>query len=208
MSFELYNILTSYGDQFAFNIKVNTKKILSELTQFDNDWAQYNPRKPVNRYGLSLTNYDGKLGPGPDLDSLDEYNIEHNVDISEKDFKVCTPAYDLFKEHFEPFKEWLFRSHIIKLGPGGFFPQHIDNYGMTIPSFRIIVPLKNCNPMNGYFLLEDRILNWEYGRLYFMNTCKRHTVFNSSMKDMLFVVLNVELTGKSLHYFLGSDMIL
>ena len=37
---------------------------------------------------------------------------------------------------------------------------------------------------------------------------KRHTVFNSSMKDMLFVVLNVELTGKSLHYFLGSDMIL
>ena len=36
MSFELYNILTSYGDQFAFNIKVNTKKILSELTQFDN----------------------------------------------------------------------------------------------------------------------------------------------------------------------------
>jgi len=62
--------------------------------------------------------------------------------------------------------------------------------------------------MNGYFLLEDRILNWEYGRLYFMNTCKRHTVFNPSMKDMLFVVLNVELTGKSLHYFLGSDMIL
>ena len=207
--FDLYNKLTAYGDQYAFNIYVDPQKVLDSLKQFDNDWTQYNPRKlPNNRFGLSITNINGKLGPGPDLDSLPEYNKENNTDLDEKDFVVPTPVYDIFKDCFDPFKQWLFRTHIIQLRPGGFFPSHIDNYGPTIPSFRLFLPLEHCNPQRGYFIIEDRMLHWEHGRMYFINTCKRHLLFNPSFSNMTFVVLNVSLSTESVSYFLQEDIML
>ena len=209
MSYDLYTALTAYGDQYPLQISVNCNEILSELRYFESDWAQYNPRKlPNNRIALSITNSNGILGPGPDLDSLPEYNAEHGVYLDEYDFVVPTPVYDVFAECFEPLKKWLFRCHVIRLGPGGNFPPHIDSYGKAIFSFRLFIPLENCNPYEGYFILEDRILHWSHGTMYFINTCKRHLLFNPSGKDMTFVVLNVELNVESMEYILSKDIIL
>ena len=110
MSYDLYNALIAYGDQYPLQISVNCNEILSELRFFESDWTQYNPRKlPNNRVALSITNSNGILGAGPDLDSLPEYNSEHGTYLDEQDFVVPTPVYDIFAECFDPFSEWLFR---------------------------------------------------------------------------------------------------
>lgn len=200
MSFELFNILTAYGDQVRLNIELDPPIILKDLEQFNNKWERYNPRKNINRWGLSVTNLDGKLGPGPDLDSLYEYNKENNTNYSELDFNVPTPAYDIVSKYCDPFKKWLFRTHILKLGPGGFFPNHVDNLGPTIDSFRLLVPLQICNPYNGCYFVYDqnKLLYWEYGRLHFFNTCKHHTVFNANpVEDHIVLIMNVKLTKDS-----------
>ena len=160
---------------------------------------------PNNRYALSITNLDGKLGPGPDLDSLIQYNKEHNTSIGESDFIVPTPLYDIFAELFEPFKQWLVRCHVIQLRAGGFFPPHIDNHGDVISTFRLLIPLKNCNPTKGYFILEDKILYWNHGFIYFLNTCKQHIVFNPTNSNMTFIVLNTKLNEDSVNYFLDPE---
>ena len=98
MNYELFNTLVVYGDQFPLKIGLSSKRVLEELKQFDNDWVQYNPRKSIERFALSITNLDGKLGAGPDLDSLPEYNRENGTDLDENDFIVPTPVYDIFKE--------------------------------------------------------------------------------------------------------------
>ena len=72
--------------------------------------------------------------------------------------------------------------------------------GPTIDSFRLLVPFQVCDPKdNGYFIYEqNKILYWEYGRLYFVNTCKRHTVFNANdEQDHIVLIMNVRLTEES-----------
>ena len=200
MSFELFNTLTAFGDLIRLTVWEDPDSILNNLKQFDNNWVKYNPRKDINRWGLSVTNLDGNLGPGPDLDSLYEYNKENNTNITESNFIVPTPVYDVVKLYCDPFKEWLFRSHILKLKPGGFFPSHVDNIGSTIDSFRLIVPLQVCDPKDkGYFIYEqNKILFWEYGNLHFFNTCKRHLIFNANDEyDHIVLIMNVELTKES-----------
>ena len=200
MSFELFNTLTAYGDQIRLNEWEDPRITLNELKKFDDKWSAYNPRKNINRWGLSITNLDGTLGSGPDLDSLYEYNKENNTNISESSFTVPTPVYDVVAHYCDPFKEWLFRSHILKLGPGGFFPNHIDNYGTQINSFRLLVPLQVCNPLEGgYFIYQyNNVLYWNYGSLYFLNTCKEHTIFNANnFLDHIVLIMNVKLTEES-----------
>ena len=201
MSFELFNIITAYGDQNKLDIYQSPYTILNDLKHFNDKWAPYNPRKNINRWGLSVTNLDGRLGPGPDLDSLYEYNKENNTNYSELDFNVPTPVYDIVKSYCDPVKEWLFRSHILKLEPGGFFPDHVDNIGPTIDSFRLLVPLQVCDPKDfGYFIYDqNKILFWDYGHLYFVNTCKRHTIFNANNEQDHIVLITVSYTHLRAH---------
>jgi len=206
MSFNLFNTLTTYGDQYALRLRVELDKVLSELGNFDNSWTPYNPRKKNNRWGLSITNLDGKLGAGPDLDSLREYNKEHNTTMTEQDFTVPTPVYEIFKDVCDPIKQWLIRCHVLQLRPGGYFPAHVDNYGTNIDSFRLIIPLENMNPDHSWFMLEDKIVRWEHGDVYFLNTCKQHTLFNAGFKNMTMVVLNVVLEKEVVDYILSSKV--
>ena len=49
----------------------NSHKVLKELEPFKDDWKRYNPKKAGNnRWGLSVTSYDGGLSGIPDLTSL------------------------------------------------------------------------------------------------------------------------------------------
>jgi hypothetical protein len=208
VSFQLYNTLTAYGDQFQLNKDINPYNTLEQLLPYENDYTRYNPRTVNNRWGLSITNLDGKLGAGPDLDSLLQYNTLCGTSLSERDFKTPTPVYDIFKDTLDPIKEHLIRCHILQLRPGGYFPAHIDNYGTDIDSFRLLIPLENMNPVHSYMMIEDKVLHWDYGSTYFVNTCKQHLLFNCGYDNMTMVVLNVLLNKDSVGYVLDhSNMI-
>ena len=56
-------------------------------------------------------------------------------------------------------------------------------------------------------MLENNITYWQHGRLYFLNTCKQHLLFNPLPSTTILVVLNVKLTEESIDHFLTPDYI-
>ena len=184
--------LSSLGDIVPLDFTIDIKKLKDELSLFDNDWKQYNPRKPNNRQGLSITSLDGGLSGVPDLDSLFEYNKQNNTLISEVNINVKTPVASNISV-IQPLLNTLGRSHFIRLNKGGFFPPHRDGKILDVTCFRIITLCHNCNKGQFAFIYEDKVVVLEPGRPYFVNTRKQHSVF-SYVDDSVQCVLNIPLT--------------
>ena len=55
----LYNVLCRFGSVYALDIINDSDKFLADISMFKDNWVQYNSRKNVNRYGLSITSLDG-----------------------------------------------------------------------------------------------------------------------------------------------------
>jgi hypothetical protein len=206
MSIDLYNHLTVFGSFYATKHKMEDTKNFVEWTEENYNYVKYNPRKNINREGLSITSLDGKLSGIPDLDSLLEYNSENNTMYREKDFRTPTPVYywQSLKNLLDPIKDDIFRSHILKINSGGYFPPHRDFYGMRVDCFRIIIPLINCDPPHFTFLLEDKILSWTEGHMYFLDTAKMHYLFNTNSNPAYMIVLNVDLNKHSIDYIIEN----
>lgn len=185
----LFDNLTRYGDFYELKYKVDFKKI-EELKLYKNDWVQYNPRKNIERYGLSITSLDGQLSGIPDLDSIREYNNKHGLQLDEPDFNKKTELWPLVSDCLEPFEKHLGRTHFIRMPRGGHFPPHRDQYSRNFSTFRLFIPLHSCNPPLSYFILEDKILRFNHGQAYFINTCKEHTIFTMN-EESLFIVANI-----------------
>jgi len=198
-----YQTLTQYGNFIELDVVTDAEQLVAWANDFE--WVKYNPRKDVNRWGLSITSLDGGLSGVPDLDSLYEYNKENNTNYKEEDFKTPTPVlnkqiYDILK----PWDSYYYRTHFLKFGPGGFFPPHRDwNYHTGMPdNFRLIMPLRNVNPPSFNFVYEDKTLHWEPGRMYFLDTQRMHYLFNSSFTDSYWMVVNVELNDETIKHTL------
>lgn len=200
--FDFYNRLSIYGDVFQTNHRMKDCNEFVDWTEENFDYVLYNPRKKVARYGLSITSLDGGLSGRPDLDSVPEYNRENNVYYNERDFSVKTPVYDYpsLKNMIEPISDHIFRSHILKLEPGGFFPPHRDFAGTNFDSFRALVPLSNMSAPDFNFILEDKILNWKNGFMYFLDTAKMHYLFNCSFEPSYMIVFNIDLNMKTIEF--------
>lgn len=197
---ELYNRLAILGTVVELEIKIDKPIEFVENTERDYDYVIYNPRKSINRFGLSITSLDGNLKGIPDLDSLPEYNKENNTSYSDKDFFSPTPVYhsEHLKEIVQMFSKSIVRSHILKINPGGYFPAHRDSY-TNINVFRIIVPLKNTKPPQFYFILNNNIIhNWNNGSAYFLDTLKEHVLFNASFKPSYWIVFNIDINEDSI----------
>lgn len=192
MSYE-YLALANYGDQVHLDFFLENRDEFIDWTEENFEYVRYNPRKDINRYGLSITSLDGGLSGKPDLDSLGEYNRENNTNYRETDFSVPTPVYHhpAIQYFIEPWKDYIYRTHILKLESGGYFPGHRDSRELDVDAFRLIVPLRNCNPPSVYFIVDNKILNWYESSLYFVNTSKAHTLFNASSEPSYWIVLNV-----------------
>ena len=204
-----------YGDVLPLKFKLDYKKFEKGLKLFDDKWVQYNPRKNIPRYGLSITSLDGGFSGRPDLDSLKEYNIEHNLNLDEPDFKTLTPMWPYVESALSKFKNHLGRTHIIKKSAGGQFPSHRDQYERENKSFRLFLPIYNCNPPFNYFILDDKILNFDHGRMYFLNTCKEHIVFTSGRGgkstfggnyQSMYIVANINLSEETTDLVLHNMM--
>jgi hypothetical protein len=188
----LFTQLTTFGDQIPLKQSINSENFV-KWTEDNFEYQRYNPRKAINRFGLSITSLDGGVTGIPDLDSLREYNIENNTKYDETHFVTPTPVYNYSELALmcEPWKKYICRAHVLKLGSGGYFPPHRDFLNLNFRSFRLIVPLVNSLPPKVNFLLEDKILNWELGRLYFLNTAKTHSLFNASLENSYWIVFNI-----------------
>jgi len=198
-----YNSLLSFGDLIPLKLKCDVKKLFDETEEFV--YLKYNPRKDIERYGLSITSLDGSLN-GIDLDSIKEYNKENNTEYDELSFNKFTKVYHTSSEIqkiVEPFKNHIGRSHILSLQEGGYFPPHRDLpvYVEQQNSLRILVPLKGCNPPDMYFMYEDKPLHFEHGRAYFLNTNKSHNLFSFKGSDM--IVLNIR-TNEEVYKIIGD----
>ena len=199
-----YNSLLSFGDLIPLKIKCDVKKLFNEVKDFN--YLQYNPRKDIKRYGLSITSLDGNMD-GIDLDSIKEYNIENNTEYDELSFQAFTSVYyesQEIQKITEPFLGHIGRSHILHLPEGGYFPPHRDLpvYVEQQNSLRVLVPLKGCNPPDMYFMYEDKPLHFEHGRAYFLNTNKAHNLF--AFKDSYMIVLNIK-TSEEVYQILGDN---
>ena len=198
-----YNSLLSFGDLIPLKLKCDVKKLFDETEEFV--YLKYNPRKDIERYGLSITSLDGSLN-GVDLDSIKEYNKENNTEYDELSFNKFTKVYHTSSEIqkiVEPFKNHIGRSHILSLQEGGYFPPHRDLpvYVEQQNSLRILVPLKGCNPPDMYFMYEDKPLYFEHGRAYFLNTNKSHNLFSFKGSEM--IVLNIK-TNEEVYKIIGD----
>lgn len=201
--FELMYNINLYGDKIAIGKKMNDPREFIKWTEKNFEYVTYNSRKGTNhRYGLSITSLDGGLSGVPDLDSIYEHNFENNTNYTELDFNVPTPVYyyKSLSKLLDPIKNCVTRSHILKLKPGGFFPPHRDARGNYLETFRLLIPLQNCNPPRLNFVLEDKICNWENGRMYFLNTFKMHYLFNSSYENSYIIVVNALLNEDTVSY--------
>ncbi len=175
----------SYEDYFNINLP------MPELDIQSLNWVQYNPRKNVNRWGVSLTSLDGESSGIPDLDSLYEYNRINNTKYCESDFNKPTPifakSFGFLSEHFE-----LGRSHIIRLGVGGFFPYHRD---LDQNTFRLIYTFSGCQEASLVWILDNQIIRLNNHRWYYINTKKVHSVFSFFGSE--FAVFNVIANAKT-----------
>ena len=202
MGIDLYNYLTVFGSCYETKQYMPDPKRFVEWTEKNFDYVRYNPRKEIARDGLSITSLDGGLSGIPDLDSLLEYNFENGTKYRERDFSVPTPVFEYpsLKAILEPIQDHIFRSHILKLNNAGYFPPHRDFYGMRVDSFRLIIPLLNCSPPLFTFMHDDKVVNWNEGRVYFVDTAKMHYLFNMHPKPVYLVVLNVDLNIDTVNY--------
>ena len=190
----LYSTLTRFGDYYPLKLEHNTDGIIQDLDQFD--WVQYNPRKKIDRQGLSITSLDGGMSGMPDLDSLYDYYSETGIALDETNFTTKTPVYKYFKQWLDPLEAHLGRTHVIRLNQGAFFPPHRDNKHSNIDSFRLFLPLNYKNSQN-FFLLEDKKIEFKNGVMYFIDTAKMHTLFNTDEYPFYFVVANIILSKES-----------
>ena len=76
---DLYQNLTAYGTMYETRYTMSNVDKFVDWTEENFDYVRYNPRKEIDRWGLSITSLDGGLSGTPDLDSLPNYNKENNT---------------------------------------------------------------------------------------------------------------------------------
>lgn len=200
-----YNSMALYGKQLKTNFYINPDNFLDWC--YDNfKWVQYNPRKSINRYGLSITSLDGSMGGVPDLDSIREYNGIEGTEYDEYSFTTRTPVaeYPELKKILDIFEDGLWRSHVLRLDPGGFFPPHRDHKQPFIDCFRLIVPLQYTNAPYFNFVIDGDITDWDSGFVYFADTCKEHYLFNCGKHPSYWIILNIENNTKNVQKVLNN----
>lgn len=199
----LYDCLARYGDVYPLNLNISCN-VTEQLKDYK--WIPYNPRKNIPRRGLSITSYDGGLSGIPDLDSVKEYNSKHNLNLDETSFQKKTELWPLVEKALKPFENHLGRTHFIQMDRTGCFPPHRDQFTIEVNTFRLFIALKNCNPPHNYFIIDNKIYNWDHGRVYFINTCKEHTVFTTG-NTSTFCVANIIINDDSVQQVLNNLLV-
>lgn len=187
--------LLNIGPFEPLKFKINLDQYRQEISQFNNDWVDYLPRtdRVNNRKSLVLTNLPNKTHQ--DNPSLAQAAYSAGRPISETEFNQPTIVYDACKslhpllETFSP----LGRTFIVRCDTGGYFVPHRDHPSMPRDVFRIVVFLNNCSPLEYDWLMDDRKMNIELGRAYYVNTRLTHRTI-SWTDDSQHLIMNIPFT--------------
>lgn len=190
--------LLNIGDFEPLNVKIDVNVLMNELDMFKNDWQDYLPRtdRPNNRKGLTLTTLPGKTHK--DAPSLAEASYAAGRKLSELEFFHKTDVYnscESLQPLFEKFPK-LGRTFFIKSDIGGYFVPHRDHPSIPRDVFRLIVFVNNCGPLDYDWLMDDRKLQIEHGRVYYVNTRRTHRTI-SWVDNSIHLILNVPMTSEN-----------
>ena len=169
------------------------EKMIREIEPFKDDWKRYNPNKTGNnRWGLSVTSYDGGLSGVPDLTSLLNYEQETGITLHNHDIKEPTEVWKQSEELtrlLEPWKKWVTRCHFLRLDRGGYFPDHYDinKHYFDYEEVRFVA-FVNSNEYGFKWFYDDKIFKGKSGSLWYFNANKRHSVYSTEDNTILFVV--------------------
>lgn len=184
--------LLNLGNIIPLNIKINCQQFMSEIKTFDQDWVDYLPRtdRPNNRQALTLTNV-----PGADHKtnvSLAQASYAAKRKLSELEFNQKTEVYKNCASLHNFLDQWnpLGRTFLVKSNIGGYFVPHRDHPSMPRDVFRLIVFLNNCNPLDYDWLMDDKKMQIEMGRVYYINTRLAHRTI-SWVDNSIHLILNV-----------------
>jgi hypothetical protein len=197
----LTNFITNFGQVIEFDFPQWDTMRTQEILDKHPGWVRYQPHKPNNRYGLSVTSLNGGFSGEPDLYSLREWNMMNGTAYREADFTARTNVTEFIPE-LNPFLDFfgtsLGRVHFLRLDAGGFFPPHRDNGALVeSPTFRILVPISNFGKNQMKWIQEEKPLFLEPGRTSFINTTRVHSVF-SFTDNCTMLVLNISATSEIL----------
>lgn len=170
----------------------DARKVMKEIEPFKDDWKRYNPNKPNNRWGLSVTSIDGGLSGIPDLTSLKNYEQETGIVVNNQDIVVPTKVWTQSEELSRlllPWERWITRCHFLRMDRGGFFPDHFDinKHDSSYDEIRLTA-FVNVNEYHFKWLYDDKIVKCNNGSLWYFNGNKRHCVF-STKDDMIIIVI-------------------
>jgi len=197
--------LLSIGNFEPLNIKIDCFQLISELKHFENDWQDYLPRtdRSNNRKGLTLTTLPGKTHR--DAPSLAEASYAEKRQLSELDFNQKTDVYyacQSLNPLFEKFTK-IGRTFFVKCNIGGYFVPHRDHPAIPRDVFRLIVFINNCGPLDYDWWMDDRKLQIEHGRVYYINTRLTHRTI-SWVNDSVHLILNVAMNTENVSKVISS----
>jgi hypothetical protein len=185
-------VLANLGSVVPLKWKIDCGQFMQEIDQFKDDWVDYLPRtdRPNNRKSLTVTNLAGKSHK--DNPSLAQASYAAGRRLSELEFNSPTDVFQSCNS-LKPFlNEWmpLGRTFLVKSNIGGYFVPHRDHPSMPRDVFRLIVFLNNCAPLDYDWLMDDRKMQIEPGRVYYVNTRLTHRTI-SWVNDSIHLILNV-----------------
>lgn len=196
--------LNSIGNFEPLDYKLDHYGVESVIDEkYSNDWVDYLPRtdRPNNRKSMSLTTIPGWDHTAPP--SIPEATIKMGRNVSEEEFSVptslyndCNRANNHSQHSLKGFlDEWapLGRTFIVRSDIGGYFVPHRDHPGMPRPTFRLVAFLSNVAPLEYDWWMDDRKMNIEVGRVYYVNTRMTHRTI-SWVDNSMHLIVNVPMT--------------
>jgi hypothetical protein len=188
--------LLALGDFEPLDYKIDLNHFNNEISKFKDDWVDYLPRtdRPNNRKAMTLMSLPGKTHK--ENTSLAEASYAAGRRLSELEFnqptdvyRECTSLHSLLDE-FSP----LGRSLLLQCNIGGYFVPHRDFPSIPRESFRLVAFLNNCGPTDYDWIMDERKISIEPGRVYYVNTRKTHRTI-SWVNDSIHLILNVPFTS-------------
>lgn len=184
--------LLQLGDFEPLDWKINVEDFKREIAEFDNDWQDYLPRpgRSNPRKGLTLTNMPGQDHRG--VPSLAEAVARERRRVSETEFSHPTEVYKKCYSLNWMLNEFpkLGRTFLVKSNQGGHFVPHRDHPGMPREVFRLAVFLENVAPLDYDWWMDDKKLQIEPGRVYYINTRKTHRTI-SWVDNSIHLIMNI-----------------
>ena len=189
----------------------DAQKMLREIEPFKDHWKRYNPNKPNNRWGLSITSMDGGLSGVPDLTSLKHYEEETGIRLTNHDITTPTLVWEESEEVqrvLEPWKKWVTRCHFLRMDRGGFFPEHFDvnKLDPTYDEIRLTA-FVDVNEYDFKWIYDDKVIKKNSGSVWYFNGNKRHYVFSTKDGMIIMVIClawDAELFAKMIKHALVS----